>query len=369
MLREETAALMPPFDAVDYLLYVRRRWGVIALSCVLAGALAFGGSLLLPKRYTSTASILIEFPVRTDPRTYTVVSPVYLESLKTYERVALGDSLFQRAMERFKMFDSSRSQSVESVKNRVLKVTKVRDTKILEISVTLKNPNESQAMAQFLAEETVKLSSVATREAGRDLTDEAGRHLDEARGKLEKARDVWAKQIAAEPIETLRQEIGSLLELEQRLRRNAAEARASAAEYEARAKPNGDGADAKKDSEFMAQESASHLARARQLQTELEQVQKRVEQKDRLIGARTVKREAAEAELRVAQARFDAASGRAEGLQSSVGFAGERLRIIDPGIVPQRPSEPKKGLNVMIAVTLALLGSAVYVTLAYNFQR
>ena len=48
--------------------------------------LSLGVSLLLPKRYTATASIVIEPPGGSDVRLSTAVSPVYLESLKTYER-------------------------------------------------------------------------------------------------------------------------------------------------------------------------------------------------------------------------------------------------------------------------------------------
>src|SRR5262245_51271410 len=150
MLREETAAVTPHFDAVDYLLYIRRRWSVIAVACGIAAVMAFVASMLLPKRYTATASILIEAPAGTDPRSFTAISPVYLESLKTYERVASSDSLFQRALEKFKLFEPNGSLSVEGLKRRILNVNKVRDTKILEIGVTLMNPVEAQAMAQFI---------------------------------------------------------------------------------------------------------------------------------------------------------------------------------------------------------------------------
>lgn len=369
MLREEAAAGAPRFDAVDYLLYIRRRWKVIVVACVVAGALAGGVSLLTPKRYTSTASILIEPPAGTDPRSFTAISPVYLESLRTYERVAMSDSLFLRALERFRMFDPNGSQSVEGLKRRVLTVTKVRDTKVLEISATLQDPKEAQAMAQFLAEETVKLSSTATREAGQEIMEQTKHQLDEARNALEQARTGWAKHIADEPIEALSQEIASLVELEQRLRRNIAEAQAGAAEYEARARAAGEGTDAARDAAFLTRESASHKARALQFSSDLNELQRQIAEKDRLLASRTARRDGVEAHLKLAQTRFDSVSVRSESLVSSVGFGGERLRIIDPGIVPQQPSEPKTGLNLMIAFGLALLGSTVYLTLAYNLDR
>ena len=58
-------------------------------------------------------------------RLSTAVSPMYLESLKTYERFAGGDSLFARAADRFHLLDAGSSQSIEALKRRVLKVNKV----------------------------------------------------------------------------------------------------------------------------------------------------------------------------------------------------------------------------------------------------
>ena len=56
---------------------------------------------LQPRQYTATARIVIEPPAGTDLRSAMAVSPIYLESLKTYEQFASGDSLFQKAIEQF----------------------------------------------------------------------------------------------------------------------------------------------------------------------------------------------------------------------------------------------------------------------------
>ena len=45
---------------------------------------------------------------------------------------------------------------------------------------------------------------------------------------------------------------------------------------------------------------------------------------------------------------------------------GERLRIIDPGIVPERPSSPNIPLNVLIAFVAAAFLSLVYLGLAFQ---
>ena len=128
-----------------------------AAACATAVLLSLGISLLLPKRYTATATIVIEPPGGNDVRAATSVSPVYLESLKTYERFAASDSLFARAAEKFGLQRTDPS-SIESLKQRVLKVVKLRDTKILEISATLPDPKLAQGFVQYLAKETVNMS-------------------------------------------------------------------------------------------------------------------------------------------------------------------------------------------------------------------
>jgi uncharacterized protein involved in exopolysaccharide biosynthesis len=74
------------FDSFRYISYLRLRWRQIAASAAVAVALAFAISLAMPARYTAMARIVIQPPVGADVRTATAVSPIYLESLKTYQR-------------------------------------------------------------------------------------------------------------------------------------------------------------------------------------------------------------------------------------------------------------------------------------------
>ncbi len=104
------------FDAFEYLEYLRRRWRVTAVALSAAVLISLPASMLLPKRYTATASVVIEPPGGNDVRVGTAVSAVYLESLKTYERFAASDTLFARAVEKFHLRDAAGSQAIESLK-------------------------------------------------------------------------------------------------------------------------------------------------------------------------------------------------------------------------------------------------------------
>src|SRR5438094_3860105 len=87
-------------EAFRYIGYLRLRWRFVAASCLTALVLAAAVSLVLPSQYTATARIIIEPPAGADPRSAMAVSPIYLESLKTYEHFADSDSLFQKAASR-----------------------------------------------------------------------------------------------------------------------------------------------------------------------------------------------------------------------------------------------------------------------------
>jgi uncharacterized protein involved in exopolysaccharide biosynthesis len=45
------------------------------------------------------------------------------------------------------------------------------------------------------------------------------------------------------------------------------------------------------------------------------------------------------------------------------------LRIVDPGIVPQRPSFPNTPLNVLLAIAIGAAGSITYVAIAFSYER
>ena len=139
------------FDAFRYIGYMRSRWRWIAASCGIAVALALAVTLFQTRQYTATARIVIEPPAGSDLRSAMAVSPIYLESLKTYEQFASSDSLFRKALDQFDLRASLGSRPIESLKRSILKVGIVRNTRILEIAATLPDPRKAQALAHFMA--------------------------------------------------------------------------------------------------------------------------------------------------------------------------------------------------------------------------
>jgi uncharacterized protein involved in exopolysaccharide biosynthesis len=183
------------FELFRYVDHLRRRWRVIAVACGVACGVALAGALITPRQYTATARLMIEPPAGADPRSATAVSPIYLESLKSYELLASGDRLFADAVEHFKM---ARSMPIDQMRRSVLKVSVPRNTRVLEISLTLQDPVRAQALALYIAEQTVKLARGMSLETERELEKDAQRQWTDARTRMQQAENAWAS-LASEP--------------------------------------------------------------------------------------------------------------------------------------------------------------------------
>ncbi|HLK17987.1 MAG TPA: hypothetical protein VKT81_03490 [Bryobacteraceae bacterium] len=352
--------MYPSFDAFEYVEYLRRRWRVAGIACAVAVLLSLPLSLLLPKRYTATASIIIEPPGNTDARTAIVISPMYLESLKTYERFADSDSLFARAAEKFHLQTGPAARPIESLKRGVLKVTKLRDTKIMEISVTLTDPKLAQSVAQYLAEETVSLSHAESLDADMESVAGAEKQAAAAVRKLNEVQHAWAALSVREPVETLQGELDANVELQGRLRQQLVDTQANIAEYQEQGKA---------DSQFAREQLQSEKAREAVLEKRLQELNRSIQELGATMAIRSAQRDALQNELKSAQTAADAADTRLRELRGSAGNRGERLRVMDPGIVPQRPSSPNVPLNVAAALLVALTASIFYLSFAFVKRR
>lgn len=335
-------------DGHQYFQYLLRRWKFIGGVCAAACLLALIVSLLLPTRYTATSSLLIDSPAGNDPRVSIAVTPVYLESLRSYETVASSDTLLTRALEKFHLRDAASPEPLENIKRRVLKVTKPRDTKILQISVTLADPAQAQAVAQYLAEETVSLSRNANRDSDQDLLNESQKLVDDGAARLEQAQAAWSDLSIREPLEPLRADVMSLTDLQSRVRQDLSQSRAEAAEL------GGGSSDLR---------AAGAKARVAALEKQEAELTAQIEKRSVQLSRRAARDDEARQRLRIAQNNFDAANLRMRDIRASLGLRGERLRVIEPGVVPERPSSPNLPLNLALALGLGLLGAVVFLTL------
>lgn len=346
------------FDAFEYVDYLRRRWRVMAISVAVAALLAGGISWLLPKKYTATASIVIEPPGGSDARLTTAVSSMYLESLKTYELFGNSPTLFAEADAKFHL-RSNPEQSLESLQHRVLKVAKLRDTKVLQVSATLSDPKQAQALAQYIAEQTVNMNHRESLASDREYTDLAEKQAAEAGQRVAELQKSWNAMVVSEPVESLQSEIDAAVDLREKVEEQQSAADSDVAEYQQQAQ----------DGPYAREQWNAAQARAAQLAKRSRELQETIDQKTSMLALRTAKRGALEASLKVAQKDFETISARLVDFRAAAGTHAEQLRIIDPGTVPQRPSAPNSALNVVAAVFAALILSIGYLSLAFVFGR
>jgi len=339
------------FDPIEYLEYLRKRWRFTAVAVLLAGVAAMALCLLLPKQYTAVATLIIE-PPGGDPRSATAVSPIYLESLKSYEAFASSDSLFAKACQKFHLLDGKTAPSLESFKRRVLRVDKLKDTTVLEVGVTLTDPAQAQALVEYLAQETVALDRNIARAGEQELLDNLRRQVEAARKELDEARTEAAS--AAGPDAVLEGEVESLQERKAGAETRRIEANMTVAEIAAREGQESSGAG---------------RAGITALTADIAAMQRDLDAKSATLAALHARRQRADDRLHGAEDVFEGAAKRADEASASAMLRTEQLRIVDPGIVPQSPSFPNLPLTAVSAVAISAVACLVWLTLQFGFTR
>jgi tyrosine-protein kinase Etk/Wzc len=334
------------FDVFEYVDFLRARWKFVGLACGFAIMAALATGFLLTKRYTATATILIDPPAGGDPRIAAAVSTVYLESLKTYELLATNDQLFGRAAIQFHLRDRDGSP-IESLKRRVLNVAKLRDTRALQISVTLSDPKTAQAVAQYIAEGAVELNRSGAKEADEALIESAAKATETAKVRLSDAENAWQKSAETYSAEALRSEVSDDSYLKTRVEDQLLEVQA----------------------DLVGGSTEPQRARAELLERRIRELDVSIEQKSAALSRQSALEQDLQAALTSARASYEAYAQRLSDLRVSRGTRTEWLRVVDPGIVPQRPSSPNAPLILIGAALLALFGSLLYLTLSFSLRR
>jgi uncharacterized protein involved in exopolysaccharide biosynthesis len=317
-------------------------------------------SLLLPAKYTATARILIEPPGSSDPRAATAVSPVYLESLRTYEHFALSDSLFERAVNELEIRDPVDPEPLSTLKKRILDVEIPVTTKILAIEVTLPDPKKAQELAAFIAAETVRLSQETNVESDRSQTESIERMRTEAQQRVQQIEKESLKVAEDTPAGGLAEELEALIEARGLVQRQRLTVRDLHGDSRATLETD--------NSESARQDARNAEARLELLEKEMVSLDQQITRKRLVLGTRGARREQIDAERQAAWKALEENESRLAQVRSAGGARGERLQVIDSGVVPEKPSSPNVPLNVLLAVILALLGSLLYVTLEFSFQ-
>lgn len=357
------------FDGLQFAHYVGRRWAVIVICCIVATVVTGGVCVVLPKQYTATASILIEPPAGNDPRGATAISPVYLESLKTYERFVSSDTVFATALQELGLRQKFGGAGIESIKRAVLKVSRPTSTKIVEISATLDDPDNAQKLAQHIAEQSVALNLRLNNQSTEDVLSDARKTLDLAAARLTKAERWKDEIIKRESIDSLVSEVTAANQTRLSIEQDLGKTRAELADMGAEMKTFEKGDGLEEQAKWTSRQIEALRARVASLEAQAQVLAKTSMDTTTTLEARKQHRESLDIELRSARADYELAKTKLSDAQSSAAYRGERLQIMDPGIVPQRPSSPNTPLNVMLAFLISMVASVVYLAVRFGYSR
>ena len=219
-------------------------------------------------------------------------------------------------------------------------------------------------MAQSLAEGTVDLSRSLATEGDRELVSGIGQQESEIRRNLDGIEATWARLLSEEPVADLQSAMNKSAELRATLEQQALSTEQELADAGERQKTAGESerTEARK-------EAANASARLEEMRKQLQTVDTQAKERERVLALRMTHRDKLEADRKAAETSLAAIEARFRDARSESGYRGERLRIIDPGVLPERPSAPNLPLNVFAALLLGLVLPVVWLTLELNYQE
>jgi|SRR6185312_9354721 len=334
------------FELVEFIEYLYARRLVFLIACGLAVGLTLAIGFFLPKRYTAKSSLLIQPPAG-DPRGGIVMTPAYLESLKSWESFAGSDTLYERA---------ARKLGVAEPKSNALKITRPASSTVVEINITLRDPVKAQALAQSLAEQTVELSrSVESNSAG-DLARELKKQVEAAQERLKRSSDTLAAFAAASAAQAPENEIRSGYDFRQRLSEDLSAARTNLAELHAQ-------------KSAPAAQIAGLETRIRSIGAQLRELTVELQRKGAAIDVTRGRRAALEDEQRAARAAYEALRTKLNETLASAQFRETRIEIIDRGITPRQASSPNMRLNLLAAFLASILATLASLLVRFGYIR
>jgi len=198
---------------------LRRYWWVLPLCTVGLGALGFAATRVLPKKYKSTTTVLVEQPVVPPDYVRPVVSEDLNHHLASMQAQVLSSSRLQPIIDKFNLYPDQRGK----VSNEILQaqLAKAIDVDLMQpmmgsinrqppgftISVTFPNPGQAQQICEYIASMFMEENKKGREHKAVATTHFLGDQLVQAKAKLDE-QDAKLAQFK-------RQYLGSLPEEEQ----------------------------------------------------------------------------------------------------------------------------------------------------------
>jgi uncharacterized protein involved in exopolysaccharide biosynthesis len=120
--------------------------------------------------------------------------------------------------------------------------------------------------------------------------------------------------------------------------------------------------------EVTREQLRSDRLRTEGLREQIRALDREIESTREMLAGRSSRQEELAAERKSAQAALEATENHLREARAFFGFRGERLRVIDPGVVPDTPSSPNIPLNVSAALLMSLVLGILLVSVEFSLR-
>jgi chromosome segregation ATPase len=209
------------------------------------------------------------------------------------------------------------------------------------------------------------LSYSVAGDADAKAAEKARGRLDTVRSEMARTQEELSASASAGQQTSLEAELVALAKLQIQITADIAEAGARIAELSARQSAE---SGSPSDLNFVREELRAQRARLTALEISRVNLTRDIGVKSSVLSGIHARRDQLQTRLRTVQSDLETASKRVAEVESAAGMRAEQLRILDPGIVPQRPSSPNLPLNCAAAFALGVVISLMYLAFTFGLQ-
>jgi polysaccharide chain length determinant protein (PEP-CTERM system associated) len=180
----------------DYLAILRRRWVPIVVLTLLGGPLAYGISRLLPSRYTSQTTVLVQPPTVPKDVVHPVVTEDISQQLASMKAQILSRTRLEPIIRQYGLYASDANKvPMEDLVARLQDAIKVVAVRPMEetsgslpgfnVEVTLDDPRTAQAVCSSITSMFIEENAQLRQQHSEETTDFLTQQLADAKQKLD----------------------------------------------------------------------------------------------------------------------------------------------------------------------------------------
>jgi len=327
----------------DYLqVLLRRRWVIITFFIVLVTTVIIN-TLKQTPIYEASATLLIEHK---SPRVISVqeVTPMgagdyasYREYYETQYKLIKSPTLLKKVADAVGLKAGERRKGDTPVKKllKVIKVTPVRNSQLLEISAEDPNPELAAKIANTVAEEYIRQNLERNINAANEAAEWLTKQISEQKDKVMKSEIALQEYRLKHNINVL-PEVTSEVAIED-VKAEYAKLQAQLASY----------------SERYTDEHPKKM----ELKAQINSLKNKIQGlEDVDVGAQSMEYRVLEREVQTNKQMYEVLLTRLKEINISSTLNVNNVSIIDKAQVPMRPAKPKVKQNILLAIVIGLFG-------------